>query len=789
MKALHRIVPTLFAAMSAALLTACGGGEVVVDGREVKTVGMQPLGMVLRPDETDIVRMIGNADGGQPNALVAAYASSWVDVDLGMLPCAVPAPDCGIDEVHALAGEEPREGDQLAVAFTFDPGSRTSGMSSYLPVHAFPSTPLTAPPVVRYAAGGDQDGGTSIALDADGNAWFWGFTESGATGSGRSHFPKPYRLPFAPGPGPLVAVDASLDVDGYGTQFVALAADGTVWSWGRTALDRETPSAEPQQVPGLDRAIAVAAGARHALALRDDGSVWAWGDNFAGQLGNREDGPLPRQVVGLSNIVAIAAGAHHSMALDSDGRVWGWGYNNRGQTGDVDDDSLRTPRQVAGLGPVRASDAGDSFSIALVAGGTVWGWGDNTRLQLGPDAARNCKVPDDGPCSATPRRVGGELRVVDQIAAGAHFAVARIADGTVWAWGDNSYGQLGGLPGLGSANAVQVVGLPPAINIAAGARHALMMPVAEACPAGDGRTGGRLMAWGDNYTGERGDGTAINHVRPTPVLTLGDDDRCAATIGRRLVVFLGGIAHGSVTSSAPELSCQSTLCWQTVADGSDVTLTAQPDAGAALADWRWDCAAAGSAPQATVSMNTVRHCKVRFQDATGAATRALTIEIIGEGSVNSSPFGIDCGSDCRAEFAPGTAVVLFANSATNSRFAGFEGDEGCSDRVVMDRDMRCVARFEPVGGGNLLTVQLAGGNPGAGHVTVQEPHTGIDCGEDCSESYPAGTLLFLVATSSTSPSTFFSHWTGCTDTLGRDGDTTLCIVLMNGPQTVQAHFE
>ncbi len=527
--------------------------------------------------------------------------------------------------------------------------------------------------------------------------WFWGFTESGATGSGRSHFPKPYRLPFAPGPGPLVAVDASLDVDGYGTQFVALAADGTVWSWGRTALDRETPSAEPQRVPGLDRAIAVAAGARHALALRDDGTVWAWGDNFAGQIGGTEDGPLPRQVVGLSDIVAIAAGAHHSMALDSDGRVWGWGYNNRGQTGDVDDDSLRTPRQVAGLGPVRAIDAGDSFSIALLFSGAVWGWGDN------------------------------------------------------------SYGQLGGLPGLGSANAVQVAGLTPVINIAAGARHALAMPVAEACPAGDGRTGGRLMAWGDNYTGERGDGTAINHIRPTPVLTLGDDDRCAATIGRRLVVFLGGIAHGSVTSSAPELSCQSTLCWQTVADGSDVTLTAQPDAGAALADWRWDCAAAGSAPQATVSMNTVHHCKVRFQDATGAATRALTIQIIGEGSVNSSPFGIDCGSDCRAEFAPGTAVVLFANSATNSRFAGFEGDEGCSDRVVMDRDMRCVARFEPVGGGNLLTVQLAGGNPGAGHVTVQEPHTGIDCGDDCSESYPAGTLLFLLATSSTSPSTFFSH--------------------------------
>jgi len=83
-------------------------------------------------------------------------------------------------------------------------------------------------------------------------------------------------------------------------------------------------------------AIQVAAGSAHALAVAADGTVWAWGRNANGQLG---DGTTvnryaPVQVIGLSGVVSVSAGSGHSLALKADGTVWAWGVNFYGQRGD-----------------------------------------------------------------------------------------------------------------------------------------------------------------------------------------------------------------------------------------------------------------------------------------------------------------------------------------------------------------------------------------------------------------------------------------------------------------------
>ncbi len=98
----------------------------------------------------------------------------------------------------------------------------------------------------------------------------------------------------------------------------------------------------------------------------------------------------------LSDAVAISAGAFHTLALKTDGTVFAWGDNALGQVGDgnspIDSGS---PVQVSGLTGIVAIFAGANHNLALKSDGTVWAWGDNTQGQLGD--AGVCVTPCDLP--------------------------------------------------------------------------------------------------------------------------------------------------------------------------------------------------------------------------------------------------------------------------------------------------------------------------------------------------------------------------------------------------------
>jgi alpha-tubulin suppressor-like RCC1 family protein len=96
----------------------------------------------------------------------------------------------------------------------------------------------------------------------------------------------------------------------------------------------------------------------------------------------------------------------------------------------------RSSAQLVVAAPLEDSSriaAGVDFSAALHADGTVFAWGSNTFGQLGQ--------PGYG-MSTTPVPVAG-ISGVRAIAAGGYHATAVLQNGTVWAWGNNSYGQLG----------------------------------------------------------------------------------------------------------------------------------------------------------------------------------------------------------------------------------------------------------------------------------------------------------------------------------------------------------
>ncbi|WP_158623492.1 MopE-related protein [Corallococcus sp. CA053C] len=289
---------------------------------------------------------------------------------------------------------------------------------------------------------------------------------------------------------------------------LAVKQDGTVWAWGRNSEGQlgdgmQTNGSTPVQAQGLTGVAAVLAGGRHTLAVKQDGTVWAWGRNSEGQLG---DGTMtsrstPVQVPGVTGVAALVAGVFHTLALKQDGTVWAWGWNNEGQLGDGTTTNRLTPVRVPGVTGVTAIVAGDNRTLALKQDGTVWAWGCNTEGQLG-DGTRTNRL--------TPVQVPGVTGVAALVAGDFH-TLALKQDGTVWAWGRNSEGQLGDGTTTSRLTPVQVPGVTGVTGVAAffaGGYHTLAL-----------KQDGTVWAWGRNSEGQLGDGTTTN--RSTPVQVTG----------------------------------------------------------------------------------------------------------------------------------------------------------------------------------------------------------------------------------------------------------------------------
>jgi alpha-tubulin suppressor-like RCC1 family protein len=181
--------------------------------------------------------------------------------------------------------------------------------------------------------------------------------------------------------------------------------------------DRKAGKLAPVQVAALSAVTAIAAGEVHSLALLKDGSVWAWGSNSSGQLGDgtKMNRNVPVRVSGLSGVQAIAAGERHSLALKNDGTVWTWGSRGLGEhPGDGKGSVNWSPVQVPDLAEVAEISGGLVHSLALKKDGTVWAWGGNSSGQLG-DGTRLDRT--------APVQVLGLVRI-RAIAAGNEFSLA-----------------------------------------------------------------------------------------------------------------------------------------------------------------------------------------------------------------------------------------------------------------------------------------------------------------------------------------------------------------------------
>ena len=241
-------------------------------------------------------------------------------------------------------------------------------------------------------------------------------------------------------------------------------------------------------------------------------------------------------------------------------------------------------------------------------------------------------------------------------------------------------------------------------------------------------------------------------------VTVTSDLACTATFTletRPLTVARSGSGSGTITSTPAGIDC-GTDCAQDYDYGTNVTLTATPDASSSFTGWSGDA----DCSDGSVTMTSAKSCTATFE-LLPPDTYSLTVAKTGTGSasITSSPAGIDCGPDCNETYEDGTIVTLTATPATGSAFAGWSGPADCTDgSVTVTQDLACTATFE------LLpppSYTLTVFKTGSGNGTVTSTPTGVNCGGDCQESFAEGTTVTLTATPSTGSA--FSGWSGDAD--------------------------
>jgi alpha-tubulin suppressor-like RCC1 family protein len=258
---------------------------------------------------------------------------------------------------------------------------------------------------------------------------------------------------------------------------------------------------------GISNAKSIFAGDSYSIILENDGTLWTCA-NSSGQLGDSSllNYSMPREV--LSAVRSVAGGDDFMLILKNDKTVWACGNNSSGQLGIGSTASDSIPQQVAlslpsnsifiPMNDVQSIAAGFSHSLMLKSDGTAWACGENSMGELGNGTTDSDSLPAQ--VLVAP---GNPLTGVRDIAAGYLFSLFLKTDGTLWVCGDNSFGQLGDGTTNNHLFAVQIMSNVQAVR--AGDFHTLIL-----------KTDGTLWACGNNRVGQLGFG-ALSDINHTPM--------------------------------------------------------------------------------------------------------------------------------------------------------------------------------------------------------------------------------------------------------------------------------
>nr|WP_232354056.1 InlB B-repeat-containing protein [Bifidobacterium asteroides] len=324
----------------------------------------------------------------------------------------------------------------------------------------------------------------------------------------------------------------------YSYHSLAVGSDGNAYAWGingngqlgdGTTTTRTMPAkvSKPAGTSTDFTYLQVSAGQFHSLALGSDGNAYAWGRNDYGQLG---DGTKTTQKITPVKVrkpadtptdftfLQVSAGYYHSLALGSDGNAYAWGYDDYGQLGDgttatqkITPVKVRKPADTPTDFTYLQVSAGNTHSLALGSDGNAYAWGNNSYGQLGDGAT----TITDTSKQTSPVKVDKPADTPTdftflQVSAGTDHSLAVGSDGNAYAWGNNDYGLGDGTKTTQKTSPVKVgkpAGTPTDFTYLQVSDGYL-----HSLALG---SDGNAYAWGYNMYGRLGDGTQTD--RPTPV--------------------------------------------------------------------------------------------------------------------------------------------------------------------------------------------------------------------------------------------------------------------------------
>ncbi len=349
---------------------------------------------------------------------------------------------------------------------------------------------------------------SSYVIDQSGQLWAWGDNFYGQLGVGdRTNRNTPTLVPLPEGAGKWVLVAG-------GANFaIAVADSDKLYTWGlndKGQIGNGTSDglyAVPTRIQNPPYTTTWkwgSAGAAHCEALTTDGRLYAWGNNTQGELGvgTTEYIITPQEVqfpTGITAWADVAAGPGYTMIITPDGLLYACG---------MDSLSNFEPRE----GPVLA--ALDPFRAVSPLPCLAASYKLDTRIDeyyfAGPAYNEYYVSPS-----------GGSPDIMAAVADGGYHALLLTVSGTLVSAGDNTYGQLGvgSYANVPNGSVRFPSGVTQFVAIAGGLKHSLAIG-----------NDGWLYAWGDNSVGELGTGNSTNQSKPVRVLQVCDPLAMTASV-------------------------------------------------------------------------------------------------------------------------------------------------------------------------------------------------------------------------------------------------------------------
>jgi alpha-tubulin suppressor-like RCC1 family protein len=431
----------------------------------------------------------------------------------------------------------------------------------------------------RYVANYFGGTGNDLVLEwANRRIASWGDNGYGQLGNGTL---TSSAVPVPADPAGVLAGKTVTSIFSSSSATLACCVDGTLAAWGgnsygQLGIGTKVDSTVPVIINGMGAlagktVVAVSGGNVTSLAVCDDGTVMTWGDNFYGMLGNgtttlstipvavKTDGVLAGKFV-----VAAAVGGGHCVALCADGTLVTWGNNDLGQLGTWGTTSSSVPVRVYADGAllgksVVAVGAGLWHSLVLCSDGTLVAWGDNSYGQIGNGTTTSSYTEPVVVSS------GGVLagKSVTAIAVSAITNLALCTDDSMVSWGGNTSGQLGN-------NSLVNSRVPVLVNTSA---LPAGMTATNICEGGYGAfaacADGSAIGWGSNSVGQLGDGTLT--TRKVPVVL----DGTGEFHGKRVLAIASGGGHSHAILAEPDSGY---VAWMSGRTGlTNKTESADPD--------------------------------------------------------------------------------------------------------------------------------------------------------------------------------------------------------------------